>query len=148
MSPLIVMFPVSPERSIQLLKWLVIALIIVVIGSLLIFGSVLFAKGQGTITGTVTIGPLCPVEPCNFTPEQIATAYAARTILVFDQNRVLVSTVSIRGDGHYAVMVPAGKYTIELKPNGIDRSPDVPALVDVLPGGFAVLDIHIDTGLR
>ena len=105
-------------------------------------------EAQGTITGTVSIGPLCPVEPCNVTPDQLQTAYAARKILVFDQNRVLVSTVSIGADGHYAVMVPAGKYTIELRPNGIDRSPDVPALVEVSAGGFTVQDIHIDTGIR
>ncbi|MDD1674707.1 MAG: hypothetical protein LUQ13_03595 [Methanomicrobiales archaeon] len=137
-----------PVKSIQLLKWLVIALIIVVIGSLVLFGGMLFAKAQGTITGTVSIGPLCPVEPCNLTPEEISAAYAARTILVFDQNRVLVSSASIGPDGHYTVMVPAGTYTIELKQNGIDRSPDVPALIEVSAGMITVLDIHIDTGIR
>lgn len=77
------------QDRILLLKVLVIALIIVVIGTLLALGGMLLAKENGRIEGTVTIGPLCPVEPCNLTPAQVAEAYTARTILVFDQNRVL-----------------------------------------------------------
>jgi hypothetical protein len=130
------------------MKWLIVAFIIVIIGTILFLGSMLLEKETGTITGTVTIGPLCPVEPCNLTPAQIAAAYAARRILVFDENLVPVGEVSIGADGHYAIAVPAGRYTVDLKPIGIDRSPDVPALVSVPAGGYAVLDIDIDTGIR
>jgi hypothetical protein len=136
------------QDRILLLKVLVIALIIVVIGTLLALGGMLLAKENGRIEGTVTIGPLCPVEPCNLTPAQVAEAYTARTILVFDQNRVLSGSVSVGVDGRYEIMVPAGKYSVELAPHGIDRSPDVPVLVNVAAGQSTVLDIHIDTGIR
>ena len=34
--------------------------------------------GTGTLTGNVSIGPLCPVEPCMIDPDRLAAAYAAR----------------------------------------------------------------------
>jgi hypothetical protein len=37
---------------------------------------------SGALTGNVTIGPLCPVEPCTVTPDRLTAAYAARTIVV------------------------------------------------------------------
>ncbi len=63
--------------------------------------------GTGTLAGTVTIGPLCPVEPCTVTPDRLATAYAARTIVVSEPRGSVIAA---------AVPDPYTGYSFSLKP--------------------------------
>src|SRR5215831_15540914 len=77
----------------------------------------------GRLSGTVTIGPNCPVEqinnPCPTSPE----AYAARKVLVYDAaHSTILHTVDIDSHGLYLIDLPAGSYVVDLKKNGIDRS--------------------------
>jgi hypothetical protein len=104
---------------------------------------------HGHLTGVVTIGPNCPVEtetnPCPTPP----SAYALRKILVFDEKRTrLIATVDIDEHGFYLIALVPGKYVVDLKPAGIDRSGDVPANVTIVNNAQTKLDIRIDTGLR
>lgn len=39
-------------------------------------------SGTGTLTGNVSIGPLCPVEPCTIPHDRLIAAYAARPITI------------------------------------------------------------------
>ena len=104
---------------------------------------------EGTLAGHVTIGPLCPVEPCNVSPEVRAAAYDARKILIYARDRnSLIKTVSIGADGNYSVSLPPGQYHVDINHIGIDRSPDVPAEVEISAGETVRLDISIDTGIR
>jgi hypothetical protein len=104
---------------------------------------------RGTLSGTVTIGPNCPVEttsnPCPTPPG----AYAARKVLVetADASKVLY-VVDIDEHGFYRIDLVTGAYTIDLQKTGIDRSGDVPAKVTITQGVATVLNISIDTGLR
>jgi len=104
---------------------------------------------RGTLSGTVTIGPNCPVEttsnPCPTPPG----AYAARKVLVetADASKVLY-VVDIDEHGFYRIDLVPGAYTIDLQKVGIDRSGDVPAKVTITQGVATVLNINIDTGLR
>ncbi|HEX7192792.1 MAG TPA: hypothetical protein VF381_14585 [Thermoanaerobaculia bacterium] len=104
---------------------------------------------RGTLSGTVTIGPNCPVEttagPCPPPPG----AYALRKVLVetADASKVLF-TVDIDEHGFYRIDLVPGVYMIDLQKNGIDRSGDVPAKVTITQGVATVLNINIDTGLR
>ena len=66
---------------------LVIAVAVVIVLSPKIFGPDV-AGGTGTLTGNVSNGPLCPVEPCMVPPDRLAAAYAARTIVVSDTKRI------------------------------------------------------------
>jgi hypothetical protein len=105
--------------------------------------------GTGILEGNVTIGPLCPVEPCNVPPEVIARAYEARKIVVTPLDRPGgSSSVPIGPTGHYEVVLPAGTYRVDINRLGIDRSPDVPATVVIHAGERVRLDISIDTGIR
>jgi hypothetical protein len=104
---------------------------------------------EGYLEGKVSIGPICPVErpdnPCPVPPE----AYAARMILIYVKDgTTLVGEVSIKTDGTYDIALPAGEYVVNLKPNGIDRSAEVPADVFIKEGETTTLDISIDTGIR
>jgi hypothetical protein len=105
--------------------------------------------GTGILEGNVTIGPLCPVEPCNVSPERLAQAYDARKIIVTPLDRVGGSeTVPIGPTGHYEVALPAGTYRVDINHAGIDRSSQVPATVVVHAGERVHLDLSIDTGIR
>jgi hypothetical protein len=104
---------------------------------------------HGTLSGTVTIGPNCPVEstagPCPPPPG----AYMLRKVLVesADASKLLF-TVDIDEHGFFRIDLVPGTYTIDLKKNGIDRSGSVPAKVTITAGVATVLNIDIDTGLR
>jgi hypothetical protein len=104
---------------------------------------------RGTLSGTVTIGPNCPVEttagPCPPPPG----AYALRKVLVesADASKLLF-TVDIDEHGFFRIDLVPGTYTIDLKKSGADRSGDVPAKVTITQRVATVLNINIDTGLR
>ena len=104
---------------------------------------------EGVITGRVTIGPLCPVEPCNLTDEEVYAAYDARKILVYDRDTLVVLfRISIDHDSTYSASLPAGTYVFDIDRTGVDYSNDVPQKVKLLPSDTAYLDIDIDTGIR
>jgi len=106
-------------------------------------------KNVGFLEGKVEIGPLCPVEPCNLTEDQIAQVYAARKIIVYTPDRSsVVITVSLDQKGNYRVALGPGKYVIDINRIGIDSSADVPKEITVESGKTAKLDIQIDTGIR
>jgi hypothetical protein len=104
---------------------------------------------RGTLSGTVTIGPNCPVEttagPCPPPPG----AYALRKVLVesADASKLLF-TVDIDEHGFFRIDLVPGTYTIDLKKSGVDRSAEVPAKVTITVGVATMLNINIDTGLR
>lgn len=103
----------------------------------------------GVLTGKVAVGPLCPVEPCNPSPEQIAQAYSGRSVMVFrDDGITLVREVSIDASGYYRVEMSPGIYVIDINHTGIDSSKDLPRQISIITGQTVVLDIDIDTGIR
>ena len=126
----------------------------------LFFGTLLLLSGcfddslkpdvTGTLDGTVTIGPLCPVEPCNLSPSEISAAYSARHILIYEDadTSKLLGKISLPPDGHYAVSLNVGNYLIDMEENGADRSQDVPAEITIESGKTVTHDIDIDTGIR
>ena len=106
-------------------------------------------KIYGRLSGIVTIGPNCPVQrddmPCPTPP----SAYATRKILVMDeQGTKVLFAVDIESQGLYVIDLAPAKYRIELKPNGIDRAAELPAVVDIHANSVTTLNVNIDTGLR
>jgi hypothetical protein len=105
---------------------------------------------HGRLSGIVTIGPNCPgpettSNPCP-TP---ALAYAARKILVYNEAKTtLLFTVDIDSQGAYLVDLAPAKYTVDLKPNGIDKTADLPTVVDIKANTVTQVNVNIDTGLR
>ena len=107
------------------------------------------ARVHGRLSGIVTIGPNCPVQrddtPCPTPP----SAYAARKILVMnEQGTTVLFTVDIDAQGLYLIDLPPAKYRIDLKPSGIDRTSELPAVVDIHANSVTTLNVNIDTGLR
>ena len=45
-------------------------------------------------------------------------------------------------------MLQEGKYIVDLKSLGIDRSSDVPAIIIIIPGETVLIKIDLDSGFR
>ena len=106
---------------------------------------------HGRLSGVITIGPNCPGpqregNPCPTQP----SAYAARKIQVWNEAKTnLLFTVDIDSQGSYLIDLAApAKYTVDLKPNGADRTSDLPKVVDIHANTVTRVDVNIDTGLR
>ena len=65
---------------------------------------------------------------------------AAKTNLLF--------TVDIDSQGSYLIDLTPATYTVVLKPNGADRTSDLPKVVDIHANTVAKVDVNIDTGIR
>jgi hypothetical protein len=109
------------------------------------------AVEHGRLSGVVTIGPNCPGPEHDGTPcPAQPSAYAARKIQVWNEERTnLLFTVDIDSQGLYLIDLAApAKYTIDLKPNGADRTSDLPKVVDIHANTVTKVDVNIDTGVR
>ena len=68
---------------------------------------------------------------------------------MFDEQRAhLLHTVDIDTQGLYVIDLAPAKYLVDLQRVGIDRSADVPKLVEIHANTVTTLNIAIDTGLR
>lgn len=103
---------------------------------------------HGRLSGVVTIGPNCPVTTTNPCPTQ-PSAYALRKILVYDEaKKNLLHTVDIDSQGLYFIDLLPARYTVDLKPSGIDRTVDLPKVAEIHASSVTRLDVSIDTGIR
>lgn len=108
----------------------------------------------GTLEGTVSIGPIWPVERPGENPPVSPEVFAARKIMVYDeQGKKLMETVAITqigqsAEGHYSIQLKPGNYVVDINRAGIDHSAEVPRTVEIKTGQTVTLDISIDTGIR
>jgi len=104
--------------------------------------------GTGTLFGNVTIGPLCPVEPCTVTPDRLTAVYAARTIVVSIPGAGVVAEAAPDPFTGYSFSLKPGTYVVDIKHQSIGGSPELPATFTIRAGETIRLDISIDTGIR
>ena len=117
--------------------------------AMVLYGGCLQANSpSGTLTGNVSIGPLCPVEPCSVPHERLVAAYAARPISISTPGGTVVTTVIADPETGYSVALKPGTYVIDIQHQGIGGSTELPATVTLTSGETLRLDISIDTGIR
>lgn len=116
--------------------------------------------GNGTIQGKVTIGPLCPVEPCNLPPEEIAQVYRARKAIIYEQaNQTKITERILNENGEYSIALKPGMYIVDISdakgnelPLDLEKRPRlgnaIPKEVELKAGEKVVVDFDIDTGIR
>ena len=98
----------------------------------------------GTLFGKVSVGPLCPVEPCT----NPIDPFAGVTLVITDDG-ALIRAVEIGDDGSYSATVPAGEYQVNLQPcDWLGCQHALPQLIVTQPEQVLTLDIDIDTGIR
>lgn len=127
----------------------VLALALILIGTQSCKNGTNGAGEKGFLRGRVTIGPLCPVEPCDLPLEQQTRAYAARKVVIYREDaRSIVKELSLDQTGKYATELNPGNYVVDINRLGIDSSGDVPKAIRIEPGQTVELNIDIDTGIR
>jgi hypothetical protein len=97
----------------------------------------------GTVQGSVTAGPTCPVEraghPC--APRPVQGLVSAR------RTDGIARTVALSPDGIYRMTLSAGTYILSVQTGSfLPRRPSV--TVTVNPGRTDKADISCDTGIR
>jgi len=107
------------------------------------------ATPRGRLAGVVTIGPNCPVEQVGYPCPTPPSAYTLRKIVVEKGQRTrLLFTVDIDTQGLYAIDLVPAKYLVDLKGVGLDRSSDLPKVIEIHANTVTALNVSIDTGLR
>ena len=102
---------------------------------------------KGTVTGKVTIGPICPVnrvgEPCIISPE----TYTSRNVVVYGPNEsVKISETALRSDGTYNLSLAPGNYWLQIAPAGIGSGEKKPITLSLHK--TVTLNFDIDSGIR
>ena len=139
-------------------------LIISIFGLILSFacetGSNKTSLETGILKGQVTIGPLCPVEPCNLTPEQIATIYKARKVIIYEKSSLnKIVELQLNAEGKYSIELNTGSYIVDVSdangnalPLDLSQRPQfgnaLPQEAEIFSDQTTISDFDIDTGIR
>ncbi len=103
------------------------------------------SQGEGTLYGKVSIGPLCPVEPCSNPRPDV---YSSRS-LALQPASGQPTYVSLNADGSFKSAVRAGTYSVSLTScDFMGCRYALPKTVVVRAGEATPLEISIDTGIR
>lgn len=112
------------------------------------------AVGTGLLQGTVTIGPIFPVERPGENPPVLPEVFTARKVMVYDKSgkklvrEVAITQIDATATGYYTAQLDPGTYTIDINRLGIDRAADLPRKITITADETVTLNIDIDTGIR
>lgn len=113
----------------------------------------------GTLRGKVSIGPLCPVEPCPTQPNYTAI-YGKRKVIIYDSvTRAKKYELPLNESGEFYGVLKAGAYVADVTDaNGnelglnMETRPRMgtttPRQIEIMAGQDTILNIGIDTGIR
>jgi hypothetical protein len=104
-------------------------------------------RTTGTLAGTMTIGPVCPMEratnPCEPTPEM----YAARKVAVYTSDKkTLIATLTPGSDGTFSAALAPGTYYVAMaapQGQGVGGATGVPATIVIKSGATTRLAIDM-----
>lgn len=108
----------------------------------------------GTLEGTVTIGPIWPVERPGENRPVPPQVFDVRKVVVYNETKnKTLKTIDLIQIGQsakasFSVQLTSGQYVIDIISNGIDRSSDVPKKIEIKSGQTVIVEINIDTGIR
>lgn len=108
------------------------------------------AGGPPGISGTVTAGPLCPVETVPPKPECAPRPVADAVIVATDTAGQEVGRATTAADGSYQMIVgETGTVTISALPvGGLMRAPAPVSVTLASPSVTQRVDLEYDTGIR
>lgn len=99
----------------------------------------------GIIEGKVSIGPLCPVEPCY---KNVGDLYSSRHLIFKSQGKADIS-IPLKSDGSFSAQVPAVTYEVTLSDcTFMSCKYILPRTVKVGANQKTEFTLEIDTGIR
>lgn len=99
----------------------------------------------GTVFGKVSIGPLCPVEPCNST----ADPYSGKKLVFMSGEAGKTFYANLKSNGSYLLELPESNYSVTLSDcQYMGCSRVFPKNIGVVANKNLELNIDIDTGIR
>ena len=102
-------------------------------------------SSEGTLTGTISIGPVCPVEPCD---QSAGSIYVGRELVLLSTDGDPIR-VPLADDGSFKVNLEPTTYLIRLEGCdylGCDQA--FPVEKTVVSGETTTLNVNLDTGIR
>jgi hypothetical protein len=106
---------------------------------------------QGVLEGTISIGPICPVETDPPRPECLPTAetYKAYPVGIWTADGgQKVAQLSPALDGSFSIELDPGEYLIKLDKDNSIGGGNLPLRVEVITLEKTTVSIDIDTGIR
>lgn len=113
---------------------------------------------SGTVSGKVTVSPLCPAEPC---PKPASDLYSSHQVLLYQLDVVVLSPspdgksmpipiyLKIDSKGRFKGRVPAGTYLLNITDcKWLGCKDSLPKTVTVKSNKTTRVNIDIDTGIR
>lgn len=107
----------------------------------------------GSLDLTVTIRPLCPVEPCNRTAVELAAIYESYSLIItsLTTKRVVLEPKVLYNGLNGSVKanrIAVGEYELNIKPENVFTKRGFPKIIKIEKDKITNLVIDIDTGLR
>jgi hypothetical protein len=136
------------------IKGLILSLFILVAPILTVIGCQSTQQVPGTLQGTVTIGPIWPVERIGDSRPVPPQVFEARKVVVYNESKtVTLKTIDLLQIGQsskasFSVQLTPGQYVVDITHGGMDRSGEMPKKIEIKSGQTVVIDINIDTGIR
>lgn len=123
------------------------------------------SSGMGILSGTMTIGPICPAQTNPPQPQCQPTAatFAAHPVYVYKYNALsgcmsqgtvdcargaLVATLTPDAQGKFSTQLSPGTYQVDVTHTGIGSVDGAPMMVTITAGATTQANINIDTGIR
>jgi hypothetical protein len=105
------------------------------------------ATAMGTLTGRVTIGPLCPVLPCTLSDTRVDTIYRTYTLSLRRTDTYQVEGIinNLDHTGAYRLTLRAGDYQVICEKC---LRKEVAATFTVPANQITQKNIQVDTGIR
>jgi hypothetical protein len=100
------------------------------------------------IGGTVTAGPVCPVERNPPDPGCAPRPVAGATIVIRDGSGTQAAVAISGADGAYFVALPPGQYVVDPRPVEGLLGTAAPQPASVSDGAVTVVQLDYDTGIR
>jgi hypothetical protein len=103
----------------------------------------------GTLSGDVTVGPICPVERVGIPCVVPSEAYTSREVIIFAKDgKTEIARKHFDSTGHYEFDLKAGSYVVNIPKQGIGGGKGLPGKVVVVAGKITIFNFSIDTGIR
>jgi hypothetical protein len=104
---------------------------------------------SGMLKGKVEIGPLCPQEPCNPTPERLKQVYDSYEVILMDTTaKKILFRIPIQQDATFIQNVAKGEYIAMIKPVSGTGFRNESKRVSIVKGKTTDIILSYDTGIR